>query len=220
MLLDDLHTEFATAYDGKDLQGAKSSIFKALGYVMTESRPDFIELMRQSGVQGDLEQLDDNDLINLYMDHLPENKDLKLGSAMIINMNASSGFDGTGGVKDSMVKACYHTLTVYFASPSENYYSASGIGAAISEASKLGQQIVSGARAKKQGIIDTASKKEEAKQEMAKMVLSQRQAQIEAAKKRQEQNAKTTRTVLIVGSIVVVGSIMGILIWKLKSKKK
>lgn len=217
MLLDDLHTEFATAYDGRDLKGASESVFKAMGYVMTNSRPDFIELMRESGVEGDLEQLNDNDLINLYIDHLPENKDLKLGSAMIINMNTASNFDGTG-VKDGMVKACYHTLAVYFATPSENYYSASGLGSAIAEASKLGQQIVSGARAKKQGITDTVAKKEEAKQQMAQMVLSQRQAQIEAAKKKQEQNAKTLRTVLIVGSIVVVGSVIGFLVYKLRKK--
>lgn len=219
MTLDDFYSEFLDKYNQKDLKGSNDAIMKSMGTIMTTQRDDFIDLLRESGVEGDLNSMSDSQLIDAYVDSLSENKKLKLGTALIITMNnTQSGFDGESELNDDVLKAKYHTLCVFFGSPSENYSQASGVADAIGQVAKLGGKIAEGQQKKKYGAMDLATKKADAKAAITQQVLAQRKAEIESKKQLAETRAKTTKIVLIVSGVIAVTAIIGFIIYKTKKK--
>ena len=64
-----------------------------------------------------------------------------------------------------------------------------------------------------------ATKKQDAKSLITQQLLAQKQAQLEVEKTKKEANAKTMRTLLIVGGAIVGLGIIGFLFYKLKIKK-
>lgn len=206
MTIDDFYNDFLVSYDNRDLKGATQGLMKVTANIMTNNRQDFIDLLTESGVEGDFDSMSDSKLIDTYVNSLPTNKVLRIGTSFLAGYhNQTSGFDGPE-VSNSAVKAGYHTLCVFFRSPSENYSQASGIGAAVTEGAKLGQAILAGQQKKKYGVQDTVAAKQAAKAAMAQQVLANRQQQMELAKKKAEAGQKTTRTVLIVaGSLAALG---------------
>jgi hypothetical protein len=127
--------------------------------------------------------------------------------------------DGESEMDDACVKAGYHTLKVYFGSPSENYSNVVGaIAQGVGEVAKLGSKISEGRQKKKFGAMDLAAKQQDAKAVITQQLLAQRQAQIEAEKSKQEISSKTKRTILIVGGSVVGLAIIGFILYKLKKK--
>jgi hypothetical protein len=221
MTIDDLYNDFLANYDGRDLKGSTTSVMGSMGAIMASDKDNFIELMKESGIDADYENLSDAALIDLYVEGLmdPESKPLKVGSALLIGYhNQTAGFDGDIQIDSAGVKAVYHTLCTYFRSPSENYSNAAGLGYAIGEAAKLGSNLSQAQQKKKYGALDIATKKAEAKTDMAKQLLAARQAEIEAKKAKSESSAKVTKTILIVsGSVLAIG-LIGLLIYKLKTK--
>ena len=58
----------------------------------------------------------------------------------------------------------------------------------------------------------------QARSEIIKQVIAQRTAQVEAAQKKKEAQEKTTRTLLIVGGIVVGLTALGVAIYMMRKK--
>jgi hypothetical protein len=222
MLYSDFYNDFLSNYDNKDLEGSVTSLLSEVGNIIVTNRGDFEDLLIESGVIGDFSAMSDAQLVDAYVENINKNKDLQLGTSMLVNFhNKQSGMDGESEMDDACVKAGYHTLKVYFSSPSENYYNAGGVvvGAVaqgLGEVAKLGGKLSDASQKKKFGAMDLAQKKQDAKAVMTQQILAQRQAQIEAQKSKQEATAKTTRTILIIGGSVVGLAIVGFIIYKLK----
>jgi hypothetical protein len=222
MLYSDFYNDFLSNYDNKDLEGSVTSLLSEVGNIIVTNRGDFEDLLTESGVLGDFSAMSDAQLVDAYIENINKNKDLQLGTSMLVNFhNKQSSMDGESEMDDACVKAGYHTLKVYFGSPSENYYNAAGVvvGAVaqgVGEVAKLGGKLSDAKQKKKYGAIDMAAKKQDAKAIMTQQILAQRQAQIEAQKSKQEATAKTTRTVLIIGGSVVGLAIVGFIIYKLR----
>lgn len=222
MLYSDFYNDFLKSYDEKDLEGSINSLMGELGNIIVTDRGDFEDLLTESGVQGDLNTMSDAQLVNLYIDNISSNKELQLGTSMLINHhNKQSSMDGDKQMDDACVKAGYHTLHIYFSEPSENYSQAIGVGPiaqAVSESAKLGSKIAEGKQKKKYGAIDLATKRQEAKDTITQQVLAQKQAQLEIQKAKQESRSKTTTTIIMVaGGLLAVG-VIAYLILKLKKK--
>jgi preprotein translocase subunit Sss1 len=134
--------------------------------------------------------------------------------------------DGDTQMNDACVKAGYHTIAVYFANPSENYYNASGtpvdpvsaVAQGLGEIAKYSGKLSDAKQRRKYGAIDMATKRQEAKDAITQQLLAQKQAQLEVEKTKKESNAKTMRTVLLVGGGIVAIGIIGYLVFKLKKK--
>jgi hypothetical protein len=222
MLYSDFYNDFLSNYDNKDLEGSVTSLLSEVGNIIVTNRGDFEDLLTESGVLGDFSTMSDAQLVDAYVENINKNKDLQLGTSMLVNFhNKQSSMDGESEMDDACVKAGYHTLKVYFGSPSENYYNAAGVvvGAVaqgVGEVAKLGGKLSDARQKKKYGALDMAEKKQDAKAIMTQQILAQRQAQIEAQKSKQEATAKTTRTVLIIGGSVVGLAIVGFIIYKLR----
>jgi hypothetical protein len=228
MLYSDFYNDFLTNYDNKDLDGSITSLMSELGNIIATNRGDFEDLLQESGVEGDLNKMTDSQLVSAYINEISSNKDLQLGTSLLINHhNKESNMDGDSQMNDACVKAGYHTISIYFANPSENYYNASGVpldpisavAQGVGEIAKFGSKISEGNQKRKYGAIDIATKKQEAKDKITQQLLAQKQAQLEVEKTKKEANSKTMRTLLIVGGGVVAVGVIGFLFYKLKSKK-
>jgi hypothetical protein len=223
MLYSDFYNDFLANYDNKDLDGSVKSLMGEMGNIIATNRADFEDLLRDSGVQGDLEKMTDSQLVDAYIENLPKNQELQLGTSILINFhNKQSNMDGDSQMDDACVKAGYHTLKVYFGSPSENFYNAAGVVSAVAqgvgEIAKFGGKLSDAKQKKMFGALDMAAKQQEAKAVITQQLLAQRQAQIEAEKSKQEVSSKTKRTILIVGGSVVGLAIIGFILYKIKKK--
>jgi hypothetical protein len=224
MLQSDFYNDFLSSYDNKDLEGSVTSLMSEVGNIIVTNRSDFEDLLTESGVEGDFSTMSDAQLVDAYVENINKNKDLQLGTSMLVNFhNKQSNMDGESEMDDACVKAGYHTLKVYFGSPSENFYNAAGVvvGAVaqgVGEVAKLGGKLSDAKQKKRFGALDMATKQQEAKAVITQQLLAQRQAQIEAGKSKKEVSSKTTRTILIVGGSVVGLAIIGFIIYKIKKK--
>lgn len=218
MLYSDFYNDFLKNYDDKNLEGSMTSLMNELGNIIVTNRTDFEDLLSESGVEGDFSKMSDSELVDKYIESISDNKDLQLGTSMLINYhNQESNMDGDNQMNDACVKAGYHTISVYFANPSENYYNAAGlIAGAVGEVAKFGSKISEGQQKKKFGGLDLATKQQEAKAQITQQILAQRQAELQAKTLKEESTAKTTKTLLIVGGSIVAISIIGFIIYKLK----
>lgn len=218
MLYSDFYSDFLKNYDDKNIEGSMVSLMNELGNIIVTNRTDFEDLLSESGVEGDFSKMSDSELVDKYIDSISDNKDLQLGTSMLINYhNQESNMDGDNQMNDACVKAGYHTISVYFANPSENYSNVGGvIAGAVGEVAKLGSKISEGQQKKKFGNLDLATKKQDARAQITQQILAQRQAEIQAKTLKQESTAKTTKTLLIVGGSIVAISIIGFIIYKLK----
>jgi hypothetical protein len=198
-----------------------------LGNIIATNRGDFEDLLSESGVEGKLNDMTDSQLVSAYINEISNNKDLQLGTSLLINHhNKESNMDGDSQMNDACVKAGYHTISIYFANPSENYYNANGVpvdpvsavAQGVGEIAKLGGKLSDANVKKKYCAIDIATKKQDAKAKITEQILAQKQALLEVEKTKKEANAKTMRTLLIVGGAIVGLGVIGFFIFKLRKK--
>jgi hypothetical protein len=224
MLHSDFYNDFLSSYDNKDLEGSVTSLMSEVGNIIVTNRSDFEDLLIESGVEGDFSTMSDAQLVDAYVENINKNKDLQLGTSMLVNFhNKQSNMDGESEMDDACVKAGYHTLKVYFGSPSENFYNADGspvtaVAKSVEQLAKLGGKLSDAKQRKKYGTLDMATKQKEAKAVITQQLLAQRQAQIEAEKSKQEVSSKTKRTIFIVGGSVLGLVVVGFILYKLKKK--
>jgi hypothetical protein len=232
MLIDDFNSEFNMNISNGDLQSANTNIMHELGRILATERQDFVHLLNESGVKVH-EGIDDADLVDIYFENLSKNKNLALGTSLLVNHhNKVVGFNGENEINDRNVKAGYVALTSYFSSAEgDSPIGSSTLGGAASggltgtiigavgDASKFGTQIAKNRAQKKYGVQNIVSKTMQSKAAIANSILKYKQKQIEQAQKETEQKGKTKRTLMIVGGGLLGAAIIGAAIWYFKFKK-
>lgn len=223
MLISDFNEEFPGLVNEGDFRGAVNTIMYELGNILVSNKKDFVELLNQSGIQASIND-SDSKLVNLFISNIGENKKLSLGASLLVHVhNKEVNFDGNSEISDEGVKCAYGLMNSYFSGDEEGYSNAIDPVGAIAEGvgslANLGTTIAQGQQKKKYGALDLASKKQEARSAMAQKILDIKQGQIEAAKKKQEGKSKTTRTLLIVGGVILGLAVIGGIIYAIKKRK-
>jgi F0F1-type ATP synthase membrane subunit c/vacuolar-type H+-ATPase subunit K len=207
-----------------DTSNANNLLMREVGKSLVKNKSNFIELLTSSGVPAS-ESMSDMELVDSFVNALPNNKSLMIGTAyMINNDNKFVSADGNEQISDKGVKVCYNVMYDYFSGEEEEYSNVPGVAEAIAGAvqgvATLGTKIAEGQQKKKYGAMDALSKQKEAKQQMVQSILAERRAKIEESTKQKETKSKTTKIILIVaGSIVALG-IIGFVIYKIKKGKQ
>jgi len=201
MLVDDFYSNFNSSIVQGDVRGAYEKLMKELGYILVRDKKDFVDLLNESNIPATIDMTSVN-LVDLFVDNIHKSKKLMLGASILVNShNRKMGFDGD---VDDQVKDGYLVTKEYFSNAVDPI-------TAIAEATgKLGEAagtIVGGAQknkyAKNYGGLDLVSKKEDTKQILLQSVMAGQQAAMDAAKAKQESKAKTTKTLLIVGGVIL-----------------
>ena len=201
MLIDDFYSNFNSSIAQGDVRGAYQKLMKELGFILVREKKDFVDLLNESNIPATIDMTSVN-LVDLFVDNIDKNKKLMLGASILVNShNKKMGFDGD---TDDQVKDGYLVMKEYFSNAVDPV-------TAIAEATgKLGEAagtIVSGSQknkyAKNYGGLDLATKKEDTKAALIQSVMAGQQAAIDAAKSKREQKAKTTKTLLIVGGVIL-----------------
>jgi hypothetical protein len=210
--------------DSVDTVSANNAIMIELGKIIGNNRNDFIDLLKESDIPAN-DSMSDAKLIELFVTNASINKELLLGAAMLVAMNNSSksGFDGDFEVNNNGVKNAYIVMNGYFtAGDDEDGFSGflgGAIATAVGQSAKFGSDIVSSKRNKEYGVMDSVQKQNEAKNAITQQLIAQRQTQIESLSKEKEAKQKTTRTVLIVGGVVVSIVLVAGIFYILKTRK-
>ncbi len=220
MLISDFNEEFPGLINEGDFRGAVNTIMYELGNILVSNKKDFVELLNQSGIEASINDSDSR-LVSLFISNIGENKKLSLGASLLVHLNNKEvNFDGNSEVSDEGVKCAYGLMNSYFSGDDEENSNAVGaIAGAVGGLANLGSTIAQGQQKKKYGALDLASKKQEARAAMAQKILDVKQGQIEAAKKKQESKSKTTRTLLIIGGVILGLGVIGGIIYAIKKRK-
>jgi hypothetical protein len=236
MVTTDFCRDFNSSVERSDIRSATMSLMRELGTILVHQKNDFVHLLNESGVPasvGDTEAI----LINKFAENISENPQLMLGASLLAHHhNKQMGFDGENELSDEGVKNGYFVIQEFFGDrysyaddapigSSTIGGAASGgvvgaIAGAIGDIAKTTGKISEGQQKKKYGGLDYLSKKQDVKAAIVQAALAQRQAQIDAAKKIQEDKAKTRRTAYIIGGSVLGVALIVTLVLVLKKKKK
>lgn len=223
MLISDFNEEFPQFVNQGDFRNATNTLMYELGNILATNKKDFVELLNQSDINASLN--DSNlRLINLFVSNVGENKKLSLGASLLIHVNNKEvNFDGNSEISDESVKCAYGLMNSYFSGDDEGYSNAidpvTAIAEGVGKIAGFGQTIAQGQQKKKYGALDLASKQQEARSMMSQKLLELKQSQIDSAKKQQEGKSKTTRTLLIVGGVILGLAVIGGIFYVIKKRK-
>jgi hypothetical protein len=223
-----------------DTSNANNLLMKEVGKSLVKNKSNFVELLTSSGVAAS-ESMSDIELVDSFVNALPTNKSLMIGTAYMINSdNKFVSADGQEQISDKGVKVCYNIMNDFFNISDSNAIefsnaddlpglstakgAASGgvvgaVAGAVSDLAKLGGKISEGQQKKKYGALDALGKKQEAKQQMITSILAERRAKLEESTKQKLAKAKTKKILLIVGGSIVGLAVIGFIIYKIKYKK-
>ncbi len=213
------HRELGIYAKQNDTAEANRLLMQELGRILVTNRQDFITLLNESGIQANA-SMSDSALVNLFVNEIMRNKSLRIGAAFLVNVhNKTMGADGSNAVNDGYVKHCYYVMSSHFNANDDAYSNADAatigaIAGAVGEGTKLANTVVQGSQAKKTGGLNLLAKKQDARTQLTQSILQQRQSETMAKQSQNEQKAKTTRIVIIASSVIIVGSIIGYLIYK------
>lgn len=231
MLYEDFLSDFNISIENNDLISANNALMKELGNILVRKKQDFVDLLNESGVPASIND-SDLSLVNSFVENISFNRKLMLGASLLTQMhNKQMGFDGEDELSNEGVKNGYQVMRSYFIG--EDYSNAidpvtgaEELGTAIAQMKgKTAQaradiyKTFQEARNKKlYGGQELAGKREEAKQEMIKSILAQKQAKLDATKKAEEEKGKTKRLIYIVGGSVLGLAVLGLVIYSIKKK--
>jgi len=224
-----------------DVEEANRVLMEELGRLLVRHKSDFVDLLNESGVSANI-YMSDAELVNLYIEHVPYNRKLKVGTALLVNHhNKSMGFDGDTELNNEAVKDAYAVLYSYFddvyepdeAEGDAEIANADGedhsnmipgmgqmIGGLVGKGADISSKIIDNRRRSKHGVTDDILAQREAKRQRIASVMKQRRIQAENEAKRIEAKKRTTKTVLIVGGVVLGLTVIGVTIYMLKKKSK
>lgn len=212
-----------------DTANANNLLMKEVGKSLVRNKSNFIELLTASGIPAS-ESMSDIELVDSFVNALPRNKNLMIGTAYMINSdNKLLGADGIEQISDNGVKVCYNVMYDFFNCGDSNeadFRNADGEehsnawGAAIAGATNLASKITEGQQKKKFGVSDTLAKQQEARQQMIQSIMAERKAKLDSANKQKESKNKKTKTILLIAGGVVLLGIIGLIIYKVRKGKK
>lgn len=225
MLYNDFCEDFNICLNDGDYASANEVLMRELGTILVRSKKDFVHLLNESGVPGEISD-SDSELINTFVNHVPYNKNLMLGASLLVNMqNKELNFDGSKKISDENVKNGYHVMKTYFID--EDYSNAvdpitaiaEGIGKGLEGGFKVGASVQEGKNKKKYGGLDIAQKREESKQAMIDSALRAKQANLEAKQKEQETKSQTKKLVYLIGGSLLGLIVLGVTVYQIRKKK-
>ena len=197
---------------------ANKKLMRKMGEVIVNNKSDFVNMLDSADVSAS--DYDSPEvLIEKYVDEIPDNDQLKVMSAFLLEQNSESGFSGQ--IDNNEVYENYNVIYNYWdwdLDGEENSNVAGLVGGIIQGGLGLSSKIVEGQQKKKYGATDTAQKQAEAKTDLIKSVISQKQAKADAEKVLAETKSKNTKYWIIGGSVIGGLAIIGTLIYFLRKK--
>ena len=154
---------------------------------------------------------------DFYLQELPYNDGLKLGTAYLIEKQNSSF---TGEVSNENIYASFDALSDYWDEDVEDMSNVAGlIGGIVKGGLGITNKVMEGQQKQKYGALDLAQKQANSRQALIQGIMAQKKAEAEALQKQAELSAKKKRTTTIavasvIGVVVIVSTILYI-----KSKK-
>ena len=191
-----------------------NKLMQRMGSVLVNRKSDFVDMLDSADINASM--YDDTEaLIDKYVDNLPDNNDLQVMSAFVLEDAERSGFDGK--IDNDDVYGNYEVFYHYW--QNEDQSNAVGaIAGAISGVANLGSKAVDLRTQKKFGATQAAQKKAESKTELIKAVIEQKKAKADQEKAKAETSAKKTKYWLIGGGIFVGLIAIGMTIYFVRRK--
>lgn len=214
----DNYSGFIEGVQNGDLKSANLSLMRELGDMLVKRKGDFVHLLNGSGIKASIGDSDVH-LVNAFINNVGKNKQLTLGASLLVNMyNKQPSFDGTDEISDEGVKGAYLIMESSFCG--EDHSNVGGILGAIGGIAQGGVGLANKLVPDKNAALNLAAQKQQAKAVMTQQIIAQRQSQLDAATKASEHKAKLTKILVISGvGLVVIGGIIGTVIYLKKRKK-
>jgi hypothetical protein len=160
---------------------------------------------------------DESELVSCYVDELPYNSNLQIMTSYLLEDIDKSNF--SGNIENHDVYENYKNIFNYWDFDGEENSNAGGLVAgSVGAVANLGATAIQSRQNKKFGAINTAKKQEETKNELIKSIIAQKQAKIEADKKKSETISKNSKYWIIGGSIVGALTVIGLVIYLKRGK--
>jgi len=190
---------------------------KRMGDIVANDTSSFVSMLDNAGISAtdyDAPEV----LIDKYVDELPNNDQLKVMSAYLIENDYASSFSGQ--IDNNEVYENYNVIYNYWDWDLEDQKS--NIGGAIVQGvgalANLGNTALQGRQKKKFGATDTAMKMQETKAELLKSVIAKNQAKADQQKAIAEAKSKRTKYWIIGGSVIGGLAIIGTVIYFMRKK--
>jgi hypothetical protein len=207
MLYNDFCSEFNVCIDKGDYATADALISREIGSILATNKRDFVDLLNESGI-GASNSNTTIELVNKFVDNMPTNAKLRLGTALLINQeNQEVSFDGRRTINKDNVRNCYRVMTNKYS----NFVDPTIIAGAIQGATQLGDTAIKGQQRKKFGGLDIAQQREAQRAEVIKAVADKKKSE-------QEQKAKTNKTLMIIGGSLLGLVVLTVAVIKLRKK--
>ena len=189
-------------------------LMQQMGVVVATNPKLFSDLLEANQVALDLEKaLDPLELTDAYLEELPNNDSLKLGSAYLVNRFEDSSFDGEAD--NDTIREYYEAIDDYWNNEDYSYLDpVTAVAGALGSGAELGKSLVESKRKKKYFGSDLAEKQATSRQAMIQGILSKKKADSEL--KKTEQDAKTKRTIIIASAVGLAFLIGVVVILKLR----
>jgi hypothetical protein len=209
-------------YINTNLDTFSNMILTDVGHAIVEDKQDVIDILENAGVEVDPSS-SNIELVDTYINALPNNEQLLLGTAYYIQLKNSSGFDG---VDNDSIYSMYDKLydTWCFDDEDDDYEESSNAVGVISGLAKAGVNI--GKRALEQqderrnGASRAAQRQAEARAKMIQAIASAKETQRKLLEEEEAKRKKKRTTLIVVSSIALVGVVVGILVFSKRLKAK
>jgi hypothetical protein len=195
-------------------------LMKRMGDIVSNDTSSFVSMLDNAGISAT--EFDEPEvLIDKYVDELPDNDQLKVMSAYLIENSYASGFSGQ--IDNDEVYENYNVIYNYWDwDLGDDFSNAGGVVGAVAQGvgalANVGNTALQGRQKKKFGATDTAMKMQETKAELLKSVIAQKQAKAEKDKALAEAKSKRTKYWIIGGSVIGGLAIIGTIIYFMRKK--
>lgn len=192
-----------------------------MGNIVNNDMSSFVSMLDNAGVNAS-EYDAPEVLIDKYVDELPDNDQLKVMTAYLLENQEASNFSGK--IDNNEVYENYNVIYNYWDwDLSDKVSNAGGVVGAVAGGvgalANVGNTALQGRQKKKYGATDTAIKKQETKAELLKSVIAQKQAKTEKDKLDAEAKSKRTKYWIIGGSVIGGLAIIGMVIYFVRKNK-
>lgn len=207
MLYNDFCSEFNVCIEKGDYATADALISREIGSILATNKRDFVDLLNESGIAASNSNTN-IELVNRFVDNMPTNAKLRLGTALLINQeNQEVSFDGRKSINKDNVRNCYRIMSNKYS----NFVSPDLIASAVQTAGQLGDTVIKGQQRKKFGGLDIAQQREAQRAEIMKALAEKKKAEAES-------KSKTKKTLMIIGGSLLGLVVITVAVLKLKKK--
>jgi len=202
--------------DYRKYQNKHRKMMNKLGQIIVKDKSDFVSMLDTANTP--YQSTEDAELIKAFVIDIPENDQLKVLTSYMLEDKVSS----TPSVDNQAVYENYETIYNYwdFDVP-DDYMKSNAVGAiagAVSAGANLTNTALQGRQQRKYGATMAAQKQADAKAELLKGLIAQKQAEADKTKSIEENKSKTKRNLIIAGAVVGGLAIIGVAIYFIRKK--